>query len=179
MRSRLIGLAAIVAGLVACKRTHEPPEGFAPPPPVVEQVAVAPSAEPAPWPPPLPAPAPKAAPAPPPPVDPIKMPPMADGGTVNGSSRGPKAEALNAVIQGARRPLQGCLDGAAGIPAGVEVQVAVSYRILPDGHARDIAVTGAPAGAADCMGKVIDGLRFPPFEGDPVAGSFPYAYRRQ
>ena len=100
-----------------------------------------------------------------------------DGGTVNGHPNGPRAEALNAVVSSLGPSVQSCLDGATGISAGVDVPIQVSYRIRPNGRAANVQVS-APSGADDCIRRAVDNLQFPKFEGDPVSGSFPYAYRR-
>jgi hypothetical protein len=132
------------------------------------------------WVPPLPTPEGKVAP-PPPTVAALdldgglELP--GDGGTVNGNPKGPKAEALNEVIRSSEPAIQGCLEGAE-LPTGTTAQVRVSYRIMPDGRPVDVAIA-APPSAVECLKRTVGGMRFPSFEGEPVSGSFPYAYRRQ
>ncbi len=173
--------AAILITLLvgpACRRTHVPPTVRAVP--VATDPEAAPDVAPE-RPRPVPAPVPVAVPVPAPVPAPAPVPvaPQDGGGTVNGDVNGPKAEALNAVVAAAQPALQGCLDGAA-MPVGTEIEVRVSYKILPNGRTVNVEASapGAPREAVDCMRGVADGLRFPPFGGEAVSGSFPYAYRR-
>lgn len=173
VRSRA-SLALFVIALAACRRTHVPPTVTAPPSaPAVEEpeVAAAPPAPPV---------EPRATstarqPAP----APIVTTAARDGGTVNGDANGPRAEALNQVVAAAQPSLQACLDGTELAP-GAELDVTVSYKIMNDGRTVgvEVAAAGASREAIDCMRRVADGLRFPPFGGEPVSGSFPYRYRR-
>jgi hypothetical protein len=55
----------------------------------------------------------------------------------------------------------------------------VSYSIRPTGRTTNIDVNGAPGrDSMLCIRGVVDELRFPEFEGEPVSGSFPFTYKR-
>lgn len=187
-------LVVFVGLLAGCPRHHDPPN-YQPsfhepvlPPPTPPPVAP----PPAPWPPPLASPGPGAAgfpsAAPPPPPGVGVMPDggagllelrgSADGGTVNGDPRGPRAEVLEAVVRSAAPALKRCVD-AGPLPTGVDIPVRVVYRILPVGRVGLVDVEGQlPPDVTACVKSVIEGLRFPPFEGAPVSSALPFRFRR-
>ena len=104
---------------------------------------------------------------------------MPDGGTVNGDANGPRASALNAVVQSATPQLKGCMDRTSALPTGRDLQISVHYSILPSGQPSDVQISGAvPASALSCMEAVMRGLKFPEFGGPPVENTFPFSYRR-
>lgn len=189
---RSVAALVLVVGLLAgCPRHHDPPN-YQPSfhEPVLEHTTPTLTPPPAaPWPPPRPAPSPAAVafPAAPPPgvgVLPdggeglLVLRGGADGGTVNGDPRGPRAEALEAVVRAAAPSLQRCVD-AGDLPTGVDIAVRVVYRILPIGRVGLVDVEGRlPPGVAACVKSVIEGLRFPPFEGAPVSSALPFRFRR-
>ena len=175
-RLGLFALMLAVAPALACRsraRFEQPDEvTTAPPAPRVQPVA--PSSEPKWDPPPSLRPS-GGAPAA---LGTLSTPPMPDGGTVNGSPNGPRASALNAVVQSASPRLKSCLD-AIELPSGRELQVSVHYAIEPSGKTSHIEVSGAlPRGAINCMEEVVAGLQFPEFGGEAVENTFPFGYRR-
>jgi hypothetical protein len=181
---RALAVVLSFVALAACRRTHQPPMM---PPPLSTAPAALPSAPPAPepaavaW---RPPPAPSAPPAATRTVEGAALRntnafgPGDGGATLNGNPRGPRPEALEAVIKAALPSLQRCLDAVPALPSELHVQV--NYNIQPTGRTSGVDVSGAPgADSANCIRGVIDTLRFPQFEGDVVSGSFPFTYRRQ
>lgn len=182
----LVAAAAVLAGC----RHHTPPEWT----PSIHEPSVAAKAAPAApppqlaaWPPPPPPPSLRAAPPGPPPA--FAPPPDAgvtfelrtarDGGTVNGHPRGPSAEALEAAVRAAAPELSRCARSES-LPANVELSARASYKILPVGRTGTVEVQGPlPPDVMACVKGVLDGLRFPTFEGEPVSGALPFTIKRE
>ena len=103
-----------------------------------------------------------------------------DGGTVNGNPRGPRAEALNAVLQSTLPALQRCFESWAELPPAYDADIRVNYRVLPSGRTAGVAVSGQVAHPVEaCVVGVFETLRFPEFEGEVISGSFPFGYHRE
>jgi len=166
-RSLRFALPVLVGCSLGCRRQHAPIDPPSPPAAVAasaeEAVDLQPAAEPN-WDP------------PPPPRKP--RPSTADGGTANGDVNGPRAEALNAIVDAALPQMRACIDKAQ-LPDGGTLQVTIAYSIKGTGQTSDVKPTGSASGPVlDCLRTVFEGLRFPTFAGPPLKGSFPLSYQR-
>jgi hypothetical protein len=116
------------------------------------------------------------------PVDasaPVAKQPTEDAGTANGDAKGPKAEALNAVVKGASPAFQRCFDVDDDLPEETDLAVSIHYRIEPKGNAADVSVNGkVPPAVSKCLRSVMEKLRFPEFQGAALNGEVPVTYRR-
>jgi len=186
---RAVALAALAIPLLAgCRRSHEPPDTMVPGPPPAK-LAPPPAPTVTQRPSPAPAAAPVAAPsAPRAPEEPEltyrhtidpKSPALPDGGTANGDPHGPRPAAMDAVVKAALPSVQACFDALDSAP-GVELVAQVSYRVTQTGRTAAVDVTGSlPGETLKCIRLVIEGLKFPAFEGPPVSGNFPFKYHRE
>jgi hypothetical protein len=174
-RQALCGLAvALLLGSVACKKSVPPP---LPPMPTLPAVprgpvenveyrsipgqAIAPvfiSDDPAPT--------------------PTTPQPTVGGGqgqpaTLNGDPNGLTREILNRSIQGAMGSLASCFS-----PLSQDPMVAVSFEADPTGHPSLLRVNGAPPDAERCIRNIVQGIRFPPFQGKGIQVDLPLSFHR-
>jgi hypothetical protein len=162
----LVGLLSVGLLSAGCRRQHAPAEPAAPP-----SVSAA-SEEAGDL---MPAPGPNWDPPPPP----TPRSRAADAGTANGDPNGPRAEALNAIVDAALPQMRACLDKTE-LPDAGALQLSIAYSIQPTGQTSGVTPSGnAAAPALACLRAVFEGLRFPTFAGPPLKGSFPLSYRRQ
>jgi hypothetical protein len=94
-------------------------------------------------------------------------------GSLNGDPRGLTREALNRSIQGAMGSLAACFTNITQDP-----MVAVSFEADPSGRPSLVRVNGAPADAESCIRNVVQGIRFPSFEGKGVQVDLPLSFHR-
>jgi len=97
----------------------------------------------------------------------------ANRGTLNGDPNGITRETLNRSIQGAMGSLAGCFSNITQDP-----MVAVSFEAEPSGRPSLVRVTGAPPDAEQCIRNVVQGIRFPGFEGKGVQVDLPLSFHR-
>lgn len=93
--------------------------------------------------------------------------------TLNGDPRGITRETLNRSIQGAMGALAGCFSNITHDP-----MVAVSFEADPSGRPSLVRVNGAPPDAESCIRSVVQGIRFPSFEGKGVQVDLPLSFHR-
>jgi hypothetical protein len=101
--------------------------------------------------------------------------PAASGGsgTLNGNPNGLTREALNSAIQGTMGSLVTCFSPSAQNP-----MVAVSFEADPAGRASLVRVNGAPPDAERCVRNIVQGMRFPRFEGNGVHVDLPLTFHQ-
>jgi hypothetical protein len=97
----------------------------------------------------------------------------AGAGTLNGNPSGLTREALNTAIQGTMGQLASCFSPSAQNP-----MVAVSFEADPAGRPSLVRVNGAPADAERCVRNIIQGMRFPRFEGNAVHVDLPLTFHQ-
>jgi hypothetical protein len=93
--------------------------------------------------------------------------------TLNGDPRGITRETLNRSIQGAMGALAACFSNITQDP-----MVAVSFEADPNGRPSLVRVNGAPPDAERCIRGVVQGIRFPSFEGKGVQVDLPLSFHR-
>ena len=97
----------------------------------------------------------------------------AGAGTMNGHPNGITRETVNRSIQTSMGALATCFTNVTQDP-----MVAVSFEADPSGRPSLVRVNGAPPGAEKCIRGVMQGIRFPAFEGKPVQVDFPLSFHR-
>ena len=95
------------------------------------------------------------------------------GGTLNGDPNGLTRESLNHAIQRAMGPLAACFTSITQDP-----MVAVSFEADPSGRPSLVRVNGAPADAEHCIRNIVQGIRFPGFQGKGVQVDLPLSFHR-
>jgi len=93
--------------------------------------------------------------------------------TLNGDANGITRETLNRSIQGAMGSLAACFTNLTQDPT-----VAVSFEAAPSGRPSLVRVNGAPSDAERCIRNVVQGIRFPSFEGKGVQVDLPLSFHR-
>ena len=93
--------------------------------------------------------------------------------TLNGDPNGLTREALNMAIQGAMGSVANCFSSLTQDP-----MVAVSFEADPSGRPSLVRINGAPADAEHCIRNVVQGIRFPTFEGKGVQVDLPLSFHR-
>jgi hypothetical protein len=93
--------------------------------------------------------------------------------TLNGDPGGITRETLNRSIQGAMGSLASCFTSLTQDP-----MVAVSFEADPSGRPSLVRVNGAPPDAESCIRSVVQGIRFPSFEGKGVQVDLPLSFHR-
>jgi len=93
--------------------------------------------------------------------------------TLNGDPNGITQSALNHTVQGAMGALASCFSSLTHDP-----MVAVSFEADPSGRPSLLRVNGAPPDAEHCIRNVIQGLRFPAFQGKGVQVDLPLSFHR-
>lgn len=93
--------------------------------------------------------------------------------TLNGDPNGLTRETLNVAIQGAMGSIASCFSSLTQDP-----MVAVSFEADPSGRPSLVRVSGAPAGAEHCIRNIVQGVRFPPFQGKGVQVDLPLSFHR-
>ncbi len=94
-------------------------------------------------------------------------------GTLNGNPNGITRDTLNSAIQGTMGPLAACFSPSAQNP-----MVAVSFEADPAGRASLVRVNGAPPDAERCVRNIVQGIRFPRFEGNGVHVDLPLTFHQ-
>ena len=97
----------------------------------------------------------------------------ASGATLNGDANGITRESLNRAIQGAMGSLAACFTSITQDP-----MVAVSFEADPSGRPSLVRVNGAPPDAEHCIRNVVQGIRFPSFQGKGVQVDLPLSFHR-
>jgi hypothetical protein len=92
-------------------------------------------------------------------------------GTLNGDPNGITRETLNRSIQGSMGALAACFTNITQDP-----MVAVSFEADPSGRPSLVRVNGAPPDAERCIRSVVQGIRFPSFEGKGVQVDLPLSF---
>jgi hypothetical protein len=93
--------------------------------------------------------------------------------TLNGDPNGLTRETLNVAIQGAMGSIASCFSSLTQDP-----MVAVSFEADPSGRPSLVRVSGAPTDAEHCIRNIIQGVRFPPFQGKGVQVDLPLSFHR-
>jgi len=93
--------------------------------------------------------------------------------TLNGDANGITRETLNRSIQAAMGSLAACFANLTQDP-----MVAVSFEADPSGRPSLVRVNGAPSDAERCIRNVVQGIRFPSFEGKGVQVDLPLSFHR-
>lgn len=93
--------------------------------------------------------------------------------TLNGDPNGLTREALNGSIQGAMGALASCFSSLTQDP-----MVAISFEADPSGRPSLLRVNGAPPDAERCIRNVVQGIRFPAFQGKGVQVDLPLSFHR-
>ena len=93
--------------------------------------------------------------------------------TLNGDPNGLTQSTLNQTVQGAMGALASCFSSLTHDP-----MVAVSFEADPSGRPSLLRVNGAPPDAEHCIRNVIQGLRFPAFQGKGVQVDLPLSFHR-
>ena len=93
--------------------------------------------------------------------------------TLNGDANGLTREALNQSIQGAMGALAACFSSLTQDP-----MVAVSFEADPSGRPSLVRVNGAPPDAERCIRNIVQGVRFPSFQGKGVQVDLPLSFHR-
>jgi hypothetical protein len=115
-------------------------------------------------------PLPSVAPAP---IQPSGGGPPGQRPTLNGNANGLTREALNIAIQGAMGSVASCFSALTQDP-----MVAVSFEADPSGRPSLVRINGAPSDAERCIRNVVQGIRFPAFEGKGVQVDLPLSFHR-
>jgi hypothetical protein len=99
--------------------------------------------------------------------------PQEGAATLNGHPNGITRDTVNRSIQGSMGALANCFTNVTQDP-----MVAVSFEADPSGHPSLVRVNGAPPDAERCIRGVMQGMRFPAFEGKGVPIDFPLSFHR-
>jgi hypothetical protein len=94
-------------------------------------------------------------------------------GTLNGNPNGLSRDVLNSAIQGTMGSLATCFSPSAQNP-----MVSVSFEADPEGRASLVRVNGAPPEAERCVRNIVQGMRFPRFEGNGVHVDLPLTFHQ-
>jgi hypothetical protein len=94
-------------------------------------------------------------------------------GTLNGHPGGITRETLNRSIQGSMGALAACFTNLTNDP-----MVAVSFEAEPSGRPSLVRINGAPPDAERCIRNIVQGIRFPGFEGKGVQVDLPLSFHR-
>jgi hypothetical protein len=94
-------------------------------------------------------------------------------GSLNGHPNGLTREALNVAVQGTMGQLASCFSPSAQNP-----MVAVSFEADPAGRPSLVRINGAPPDAERCVRNIINGMRFPRFEGNGVHIDLPLTFHQ-
>ncbi len=93
--------------------------------------------------------------------------------TLNGDPNGLTRESLNTAIQGAMGSIASCFSSLSQDP-----MVAVSFEADPSGRPSLLRVNGAPPDAERCIRNIVQGIRFPSFQGKGVQVDLPLSFHR-
>jgi hypothetical protein len=93
--------------------------------------------------------------------------------TLNGNPNGLSRDVLNSAIQGTMGSLASCFSPSAQNP-----MVSVSFEADPSGRASLVRVNGAPPDAERCVRNIVQGIRFPRFEGNGVHVDLPLTFHQ-
>lgn len=93
--------------------------------------------------------------------------------TLNGNPNGITRETLNRSVQGAMGALAKCFANVTQDP-----MVAVSFEAAPNGRPSLVRVRGAPPDMERCIHSVVQGVRFPTFQGNGVQVDLPLSFHR-
>jgi hypothetical protein len=93
--------------------------------------------------------------------------------TLNGDPNGITRETLNRSVQGAMGALAGCFASMTQDPT-----VAVSFEADPSGKPSLVRISGAPPDSEHCVRQVVQGIRFPAFDGKAVQVDLPLSFHR-
>jgi hypothetical protein len=93
--------------------------------------------------------------------------------TLNGDPAGLTRESLNQSIQGAMGSLAACFSSMTQDP-----MVAISFEADPSGRPSLLRVNGAPPDAERCIRNIVQGIRFPAFQGKGVQVDLPLSFHR-
>jgi hypothetical protein len=93
--------------------------------------------------------------------------------TLNGDPNGLTRESLNIAIQGAMGSIANCFSSLTQDP-----MVAVSFEADPSGRPSLLRVNGAPPDAEHCIRSIVQGIRFPSFQGKGVQVDLPLSFHR-
>jgi hypothetical protein len=93
--------------------------------------------------------------------------------TLNGDPNGLTRDSLNIAIQGAMGSLASCFSSLSQDP-----MVAVSFEADPSGRPSLLRVNGAPPDAERCIRNIVQGIRFPAFQGKGVQVDLPLSFHR-
>jgi hypothetical protein len=93
--------------------------------------------------------------------------------TLNGDPNGLTRETLNQAVQGAMGSLASCFASLTQDP-----MVAVSFEADPSGRPSLLRVNGAPPDAERCIRNIVQGMRFPAFQGKGVQVDLPLSFHR-
>jgi hypothetical protein len=93
--------------------------------------------------------------------------------TLNGDPNGLTRETLNRSLQGAMGSLASCFSSVSQDP-----MVAVSFEADPSGRPSLLRVNGAPPDAERCIRNIVQGIRFPSFQGKGVQVDLPLSFHR-
>jgi hypothetical protein len=104
---------------------------------------------------------------------PTEAPTQARRATMNGHPNGITRETVNRSIQIAMGSLANCFTNVTQDP-----MVAVSFEAEPSGRPSLVRVNGAPPDAEKCIRSVMQGIRFPAFEGKAVQVDLPLSFHR-
>jgi len=106
-------------------------------------------------------------------VQPVTATPAGSRSTLNGDPNGITRDTLNRSIQGAMGAFAACFSALTQDP-----MVSVSFEADPSGRPSLVRVGGAPPDAEHCIRDVVQGLRFPSFEGKGVPVDLPLSFHR-
>ena len=106
-------------------------------------------------------------------VQPVTATPSGSRSTLNGDPNGITRDTLNRSIQGAMGAFAACFSSLTQDP-----MVSVSFEADPGGKPSLVRVGGAPPDAERCIRNVVQGIRFPSFEGKGVQVDLPLSFHR-
>jgi hypothetical protein len=93
--------------------------------------------------------------------------------TLNGDPNGLTRETLNQSIQGAMGSLASCFTSLSQDP-----MVAISFEADPAGRPSLVRINGAPPDVERCVRNIVQGIRFPSFQGKGVQVDLPLSFHR-
>jgi len=106
-------------------------------------------------------------------LQPVTDQPAGTRSTLNGDPNGLTRDTLNRSIQGAMGSFAACFSSLTQDP-----MVSVSFEADPSGRPSLVRVGGAPPDAERCVRNVVQGIRFPSFEGKGVQVDLPLSFHR-